>query len=80
MYILKKLNREKKVGTAAEAAVLQNKGWKVVKEPWKKPELEEMESNSEPDAEEEPKPESDNEPDAEAEPEKKASTRSRKKD
>ena len=87
MYILKKLNREKKVGTAAEVAVLQNKGWKVVKEPWKKPEIKEVEktSESEPkaednelDAEVEPKLESDNEPGAE--PEKKTSARSRKKD
>lgn len=35
MYILKKLNREKRVGTAEESAALQEKGWKLIKE--KKP-------------------------------------------
>ena len=76
MYILKKLNREKKVGTAAEVAVLQEKGWKLIQEkkPFEKAELDEVE----PDAGAEP--EKEVEPDAEAEPEKKTSARSRKKE
>lgn len=32
MYILKKLNREKKVETAADAAALQAQGWDIVQE------------------------------------------------
>lgn len=71
MYILKKLNREKRVGTAGESAALQEKGWKLIQE--QKPE-------AEPAAEE--KAEAETEPDAEEKPdtEKKTSARSRKKD
>lgn len=32
MYILKKLNREKRVRTAEESAALQGKGWKLIQE------------------------------------------------
>lgn len=44
MYILKKLNREKRVGTAEESAALQGKGWKLIQEKksFEKPEIEEI--------------------------------------
>ena len=95
MFILKKLNREKRVMTAADAAVLQKEGWKIVQEvkskmevdiegvaqsisqkvagqlnemakkSWEKPELEQNETNPEPEV----APEADTESEPEVAPE-----------
>ena len=44
MYILKNLNREKRVRTAEESAALQGKGWKLIREKknFEKPEIDEI--------------------------------------
>lgn len=85
MYILKKLNREKRVGTAVESAALQEKGWKLIQEkkPFEKAEMEEIktsEDEQKPDAEAEPDAEEKSDAEEKPDTEKKTSARSRKKD
>lgn len=120
MFILKKLNREKRVMTAADAAVLQEEGWKIVQEvkskskievdiegvaqsisqkvagqlnemtkkSWEKPELEQNETNPEPDvapeadtaSESDVAPEADTAFEPEEQPEKKTTSKTRKKE
>ena len=118
MFILKKLNREKRVMTAADAAVLQKEGWKIVQEvkskmevdiegvaqsisqkvagqlnemakkSWEKPELEQNETNPEPEVAPEADTESESEVASEADtasepeeqPEKKTTSKTRKKE
>lgn len=78
MYILKKLNREKRVGTAEESAALQEKGWKLIKEkkPFEKPGIEEIanglsrklkEESKEQEGEAEPEESQEQESEAESE-------------
>lgn len=77
MYILKKLNREKKVETAADAAVLLSKGWIVVEEvnpekekkSWEEPEIAQKKQEEATGSDENPEPEEQLGQDAESEPE-----------
>lgn len=87
MYILKKLNREKKVETAADAAVLLSKGWIVVKEvnpetekkSWEEPEIAQKQQEEATGSDENTEPDEQPGQDAESEPEEKKPTSKRQK-
>lgn len=87
MYILKKLNREKKVETAADAAVLLSKGWIVVKEvnsetdkkSWEEPEIAQKQQEEATSSDENPELEEQPGQDAESEQEEKKPTSKRQK-